>query len=49
MLIDVILTYADGETGSFSIMKVSEIVLEEVDDSKVLRIEGKVKNSLGEI
>ena len=49
VLINVILTYADGETGSFSIMKVSEIVLEEVDDSKVLRIEGKVKNSLGEI
>ena len=29
VLINVILTYADGETGSFSIMNVSEIVLED--------------------
>ena len=48
VMIDVILTYANGATGSFSLMKISETVLDELDESKVLRIEGIVKNSVGE-
>jgi hypothetical protein len=49
VMIDVIITYASGETGSFSLLKKSETVLDELDESKVLKIEGIVKNSVGEI
>jgi len=49
VMIDVIITYASGETGNFSLLKKSETVLDELDESKVLKIEGLVKNSAGEI